>query len=461
MTGTPDLTLGIDRVSIGIDVDTEEEAEGILTWLQEDKKLSEEVSAPWNHRGYRCLRSIQGKMNGDEFSTPIEIACDPYRSSKAFLKLEWNHTSCDSRVISHILSKLKRILIDPIGILTRARILRIEIYIDIATVLLDNLRVYVKQKQATGLYSDRFGRVETIYPGSKNSKWGVTVYNRRQCLLSKRKSVPPHDVTRVEVIGRGTGLKYHELFSIRNPFDKVSIGEIGSDTSSNDIHFLNFLDACRLRGPLSAMRRLKSMEPKTEKLYRHRLRQSAHWWVQNESLWQQWPTLLAELLPINTYPVCLIADSTHPVGRVVQRVGAEEQVRVTGWTARVRDTRTPDLKPVDRRIKDAHKRLVMAHELNIHAATGTIVLLNPEANRHPMTQHVLQRLGEWDAPCRRVRIPYSSRNVTTVANWIRRERIAALNVVSSDEGVSARTIQAFLLAVLQKCRNTPRRRNRN
>jgi len=172
--------------------------------------------------------------------------------------------------------------------LAHARVTNIEIYRNILFRSPDDYLFRVKSVQTCQSICGKNGKLQTLYFGKRAGNQ-TSVYNKSVQLHGKDAK---NDCIRVEVRLKPKKMKIHELWSMANPLDRVSIYSLKNDKPPfGEAHWIGFQDSCRLRGITKAI----ATQPKEcrYKLGKAVAENPVNWWAIDADMWDElWTEVL-------------------------------------------------------------------------------------------------------------------------------------------------------------------------
>lgn len=230
------------------------------------------------------------------------IHVGPYYEENAFLRFEWSPANAGDIGYESV-SDFINYLADHCHGITRHsfNITRLDFAVDITGVRPDDLIIDIAgMRRSAGDY-DVNGRTETLEIGHKKGKRRYIIYDKTVEAATRRVVMP--QVTRFEARLRDN-FSTSDLQSISNPLLPVRVEEWIhiTDAVISDRRRIMFLDSCRYRGKMAALRFYSSNGRQQMREWLNRVARAA-WW-EPEGLWREgWPPIRFKLMVLFGYRV--------------------------------------------------------------------------------------------------------------------------------------------------------------
>lgn len=164
--------------------------------------------------------------------------------------------------------------------IAHGRVTVLDVYRQICGRAPDDYLFRVKYARSSQSVFGAGGKIETMYFGKRASNQ-VKIYNKAIELYGKAAKT---DTLRVECSLKPKNMKFADLWSLENPFKKITIHSMWCAKPPLDAgHWSAFQDSCRLRGISKAI----ALQPKQ---YQHKLRKTlanipVTWWQMSDDEW--------------------------------------------------------------------------------------------------------------------------------------------------------------------------------
>ena len=274
----------IDFLSFTFDMD-EDSREGMVRFFHSAVTDIGSMYYPtYEMRKYGYRHGFQFCINQTTRET-CKVFYDPWRHNCFYIRIVYNPSKVDSdgqRAIEETFEILTWNCQD--YALDSIRITRLDITVDIANVLLNQLLVSAPRLQKSCLYNSPTGTTQSLYIGDKNSALHYCIYDK-----NKNQHLPHgHEepiITRFEARIKRS-MSPIELQTIANPLANLSVVELGLLRNCAQLNDIDnwFLDSCRYRGMQAALRLCRDSRTRTR--YRRIIHDAgaAAWWDPT-SLW--------------------------------------------------------------------------------------------------------------------------------------------------------------------------------
>jgi hypothetical protein len=272
-----------------------------------------------NVQGHRYKVNYQ-LAHGTEPICSIQL--DPVQPNHSAFRLDYSPAQVNAKNCELLQQHLNALFLTDYGeVMRTARIVALELAVDIKHVSFANLLIAEKRKRSSSVYGqfmDQGGNIGKIYLGADRSDGQIRIFDhtktpdeaaddgskaarqlqtRVEATLIPRidtsKATPPNATPSATKSAHGTteaksklrsGIYLHELHLLRNPFDRVQLFSLSAaDALSKDYRWQIFLRCCERIGAQAA---LALLPDKKRNAYLKRLSQGAfHWWKPN-TIWE-------------------------------------------------------------------------------------------------------------------------------------------------------------------------------
>jgi len=293
------------------------------------RQHADAVIAQWRERGQiHTAQNVQGHrykvsyqlVHGTQQICAIQL--DPVQPNHSGFRLDYSpaHVSSQSRQL--LQQHLNALFLTDYGeVMRNAKLVAVELAVDISNVSFANLVVAEKRKRSSSVYGqfmDQGGNIESLQlgaarsdgqirivdhtrvldeTGGKNAKASDILRMRVEATLIPRidtsKATPPSATPSATKSAHGTtgaksklrsGVYLRELDLLRNPFDRVQLFSLSAaDALRKDYRWQIFLRCCERIGAQAA---LALLPDKKRAVYLRRFSQGAfHWWEPSK-IWE-------------------------------------------------------------------------------------------------------------------------------------------------------------------------------
>jgi hypothetical protein len=292
------------------------------------RQHADEVIAQWRERGQiQMALNVQGHrykvnyqlVNGTRQICSIQL--DPVQPNHSAFRLDYSPAQVNAENRELLQQHLNALFLTDYGEVMRdARIVTLELAVDIKHVSFANLLIAEKRKRSSsvhGQFMDQGGNIEKIHLGAARSDGQIRIFDHSRVLDEAGKkdakatailrtrveatlipiieasiSAPPSPAPNATNAAHGTlegktklrsGIYLRELELLRNPFDRVQLFSLSAaDALRKDYRWQIFLRCCERIGAQAA---LALLPDKKRGAYLRRFSQGAfHWW-QPSKIW--------------------------------------------------------------------------------------------------------------------------------------------------------------------------------
>lgn len=251
-------------------------------------------------KGYRFAYRL---MFDDDLFCAIQI--EPFNPGTRFMRLEWNPASAQ-RVCGNAIQRMMHVLArctsgNPLQLIARANITRIDLTFDLHRVSLDSFLVHTTlRKNYSGQYfqlHEEFhptGKLNARYIGKPDGERHLLMYDKRlQVKMQQIRKNPTRRMddrgrsaikrivptrTRFELRLRKVG-SWEKLFELPNPFEKYTViacKNLGG--IAHDHHMRFFISACQTWGAQSALSVIKNTRERKKYADALKVCDPPSWW---------------------------------------------------------------------------------------------------------------------------------------------------------------------------------------
>jgi len=247
-----------------------------------------------------CLPYLNADKTGD---TCLRIEADPRNPTYNFMRFEWNPAKVD---VFQIVSAIEH-FIPPLwkyeDILTKAKITRLDITIDLLNIRIDKLLFYSIQKLKTAVWnnsSSKGGR--TLYLGGNRSQKCFCIYDKAALIQLKnaqkvpelKEDVSTEAITRIELVLRpNTTMTLLDIPKMKNPFLDLKVYGYPVGPSFEDDLFVQTIARARYEGISKALRALSLSN---RKKYLVMMKAYEKGWWDPADIWKQMPNVVDSLI---------------------------------------------------------------------------------------------------------------------------------------------------------------------
>ena len=285
-TGTTDIVLKIDKLSLTLSAYTQkEEKEMIGAALQL-------VDGGWGQKVYlRNGYKLNILVPLPPTNERVLYSWVPTIASRPYFRIEFNPSKLQTEGIAELIY-CDIVLLLNLGageLYGRAKVSRIDIAIDLGGVSIKNLLVFSDYAVRSTKY-DRSGDLETIYLGSQKSPAQTRIYDKVAEMIAKGLTVSSaHPITRIERVARNKGL-LKNLAKMKNPLSTLHLGFPANKPDGIPTHtWAMFCSYAREHTTQAAL----AMLPKSERgKFKAAMKLVEPDWWDTAVIWQQWPALI-------------------------------------------------------------------------------------------------------------------------------------------------------------------------
>jgi hypothetical protein len=237
----------------------------------------------------RTLYKMSVTMNLEK-STPARLLLqvDPRYHTAGYFRCEFNPALVSVTKVQEVIDTV--LPCEYQGLMESGRCTRLDLAVDVEGIDIEHLLLWRDHARVSKMYC-KGGRMQSYYLGSTTSPVLYVGYDKRAQLSSKNPDMPASGppITRFEVRIR-QGIPCQQLWKLKNPFSKVHVASFKGPASEE---FGLFLDSCRHRGPIAALKRLS---PASREMYVNKLAMYKSPWWQPEDIWKAFPDLINSLV---------------------------------------------------------------------------------------------------------------------------------------------------------------------
>ena len=180
------------------------------------------------------------------------------------------------------------------SIKSKSKVTRCDLAVDVGPIAFNDIGITVSKCSVSQAHWGTDGVIETMYWGASKSFTAYDKVKESTPIHEVPKGDPPPTTVRFEARLKPENLKFEELNTVTNPFDRFLIcGWPGfSDLTGTKYWFALFLDSARQRGLKAAMMMLPEKERKT---VRRRLKKYAANFWDPKTIWLDYPAVVSQL----------------------------------------------------------------------------------------------------------------------------------------------------------------------
>ena len=336
------------------------------------RQHADDVIAQWRER-----RQIQTALNaqGHRYKVHYQlvsgtqqicsIQLDPVQPNHSGFRLDYSPAKVSAKTRELLQQHLNALFLTDYGeVMRNARIVALELAVDISNVSFANLLIAEKRKRSSSLYGqfmDQGGNIEKIHLGAERSDGQIRIFDHTKApddvegkdtkvpgilrtrveatLIPRIKapiSTPPSSTPNATGAVNGTldgksklraGIYLRELDLLRNPFDRVQLFSLSAaDTLRNDYRWQIFLRCCERIGAQAA---LPLLPDKKRCIYLNRFSQGrfaggsqtiyGKACVLRSTIWVSSRNRRSRICKL-TMPLSLSTSATHPCRHAIDKI---------------------------------------------------------------------------------------------------------------------------------------------
>jgi len=286
----PALNMYLDRLTFTCNPQDDYERKHICGVLMDAKKdgFASWVQYGSSNKTHKINVHLHTKTGGSYL-----FQADPKKSSDPFLRCDGNPAKCGPAGIAEL-----KLCTEPMfkhgwsTVLTKARITRYDVALDITGIHIDDLVIAPTSCVKSFVVLSQAGKIQTVCYGSTQSRAIYRIYDKAQQLKDTTGLILPGPLTRLERSIR-TGIGFSKLPLVDNPFSKLLVTDLsfGADGLPPGLLPL-FKIASRSMGTSACL----ALLPKHyRKAIRDAMKAHACYWWNPTKIWAAWDQQLTDL----------------------------------------------------------------------------------------------------------------------------------------------------------------------